>query len=132
LGEDWVTWPGTGVPKGFVMETGGQTFRVTMNATEHMAEMVGKVPVGPKEQAGKLLSAGQLKNPGVWSPSPGARMAGVDYPLSSLAGALEQAARKYGKLPPQRFPLEMFGNWELGIDTREIPWVVEHAKLISR
>lgn len=120
-------WPGTAVPKGFVMETGGQTFRVTINATEHMAEQMGKVAIRPGEQAGKLLSGGQLNNPGVWSTSPGARMAEVDYPLSSLAGALEQAARKYSKLPPQRFPLEMFGNWELGIDTRVKPWIVEHA-----
>jgi hypothetical protein len=120
-------WPGTAVPKGFVMETGGQTFRVTINATEHMAEQAGKIAVRPGEQAGKWLSAGDLKNPGVWSTSPGARMAEVDYPLSSLAGALEQAARKYGTLPPQRFPKEMFGNWELGIDTQVKPWVVEHA-----
>ena len=120
-------WPGTAVPKGFVMETGGQTFRVTINATEHMAEKVGKVPARADEQAGKLLTGGQLNNPGVWSTSPGARMAQVEYPLSSLAGSLEQAAQKYGRLSPQRFPLEIFGNWELGIDTRVKPWVVEHA-----
>jgi len=113
FGEDW---PGTAVPRGFTMETGGQTFRVTVNATEHMAEY-----------AGRSMSKGQLHNPGIWSTSPGARFAEVDYPLSSLAGALEQAALKYGNLPPQRFPLEDFGNWELGIDTRVTPWVVEHA-----
>jgi hypothetical protein len=98
------------------METGGRSFRVTVNATEHMAEYASRLP-----------TKGQLENPGIWSTSPGARLTEVDYPLSSLAGALEQAALKYGKLPPQRFPLEKFGNWELGIDTRETPWVVEHA-----
>jgi hypothetical protein len=113
FGDDW---PGTSVPRGFVMEIGGAKFRVTVNATEHMAEYAGRSP-----------SVGQLRNPGVWSTSPSARFAEVDYPLSSLAGALEQAALKYRGLPPQRFPLERFGNWELGIDTRETPWVVEHA-----
>jgi hypothetical protein len=113
FGEDW---PGTTVPRGFIMETGGRTFRVTVNATEHMAEY-----------AGRMHSAGQLSRAGVWSTSPWSRFTQVDYPLSSLAGALEQAALKYGKLPPQRFPLEQFGNWELGIDTRSTPWVVEHA-----
>ncbi len=107
---------GTSVPKGFIMETGGQQFRVTINACEHMAE-----------HAARVLTAGQLKNPGVWSTSPGNRLAQVDFPLSSLAGALEQAAKKYGALPRQRFKLEQFGNWELGIDSQTTPWVVEHA-----
>lgn len=113
FGEDF---PGTSVPKGFIMETGGQRFRVTINACEHMAEHAAKVP-----------TAGQLRNPGVWSTSPGNRLAQVDFPLSSLAGALEQAAKKYGSMPRQRFKLENFGNWELGIDTQTTPWVVEHA-----
>ena len=113
FGEDF---PGTSVPKGFVMETGGQQFRVTINACEHMAEYAARTP-----------TAGQLKNPGVWSTSPGNRLAQVDFPLSSLAGALEQAAKKYGALPRQRFKLEQFGNWELGIDSQSTPWVVEHA-----
>ena len=98
------------------METGGRTFRVTVNATKHMAEYAGRLP-----------TAGDLRNPGVWSTSPWARFFQTDYPLASLAGALEQAALKYGKLPPQRFPLERFGNWELGVDTSATPWVVEHA-----
>jgi hypothetical protein len=118
FGDDW---PGTAVPRGFIMETGGRTFRVTVNATEHMAEYAARSP-----------TVGQLRNPGVWPTSPGAQFAEVDYPLSSLAGALEQAALKYGKLPPQRFPLERFGNWELGIDTRATPWVVEHAVPMGR
>jgi hypothetical protein len=109
-------WAGTAVPRGFVVQTGGQTFRVTINATEHMAEYAARSP-----------STGQLRNPGVWATSPGAQFAEVEYPLSTLAGALEQAAQKYGNLPPQRFPLERFGNWELGIDTQTKPWVVEHA-----
>jgi hypothetical protein len=113
FGEDF---PGTSVPKGFLMETGGQQFRITINACEHMAEYAAKAP-----------SAGQLTNPGVWSTSPGNRLAQVDFPLSSLAGALEQAAKKYGALPRQRFKLEQFGNWELGIDSQSTPWVVEHA-----
>jgi hypothetical protein len=118
FGEDF---PGTSVPKGFIMETGGQQFRVTINACEHMAQYAGRTP-----------SAGQLRNPGVWSTSPGNRIVQVDYPLSSLAGALEQAAKKYGGMPKQRFPLEKFGNWELGIDTRSAPWVVEHALPLSK
>ena len=98
------------------METGGQQFRVTANACKHMAEYAARSP-----------TAGQLQNPGVWSTSAGNRMAQVDYPLSSLAGALEQAAKKYATLPRQRFRLERFGDWELGIDTTFTPWVVEHA-----
>jgi hypothetical protein len=113
FGDNWI---GTAVPRGFVMETGGQSFRVTANATKHMAEY-----------AARSVTAGQLKNPGVWPTSPFARFAEVDYPLSSLAGALEQAAAKYAKLPPKRHDLERFGNWELGIDTRGKPWIVEHA-----
>jgi membrane protein implicated in regulation of membrane protease activity len=114
-------WPGTAVPRSFLVESGGQNFRVIPNATKHMAEYAARMP-----------SRGALRNPGVWSISPGARFAEVDYPLSSLAGALEQAALKYRTLPPQRFSLEKFGNWELGIDTRASPWIVEHALPIGK
>jgi hypothetical protein len=112
FGEDW---PGTSVPRGFTLEVGGRTFRVTPNATKHMAENVGR-----------LASGGELDNPGVWSTSPGARLAQVDYPLSSLAGALEQAAGRLKSLPPQRHFFKE-GNWELGIDTADNPWAVYHA-----
>lgn len=112
FGEDW---PGTSVPRGFRIEVGGRTFRVTPNATKHMAENASQLPTG-----------GQLAQPGVWTTSPGARMTQVDYPLSSLAGALEQAAQRLQGQPAQRhFFVE--GNWELGIDTADSPWAVYHA-----
>jgi hypothetical protein len=112
FGDDW---PGTAVPQGFTMEVGGRTFRVTVNATKHMAENVGRLP-----------GSGELANPGVWSTSPGGRIAQVDYPLSSLAGALERAAQRLAGLPPQRHFFSE-GNWELGIDTADNPWAVYHA-----
>jgi hypothetical protein len=117
FGDDW---PGTSVPRGFTMEVGGRTFRVTVNATKHMAENVGRLP-----------SAGELANPGVWSTSPGMRLAQVDYPLSSLAGALEEAAQRLSGLPPQRHFFRQ-GNWELGIDTADNPWAVYHAVPVGK
>jgi hypothetical protein len=112
FGEDW---PGTAVPRGFNIRVGGRTFRVHPNATKHMAENAGRMP-----------SAGELRNPGTWSPSPGAPMAEIDYPLSSLAGALEQAAARLQGLPRQRHFFQQ-GNWQLGVDTGAEPWVVYHA-----
>ncbi len=109
------SFPGTSIPRGFLMRVGGRVFRVTANASKHMAEYATKAP-----------TAGQLREPGAWSPNPWNKGASVQYPFSSLAGTLEQAAKRLNGLPGQRHMIDV-GNWELGIDTADKPWAVFHA-----
>src|SRR5262249_53166020 len=60
-------YPGTAIPQGFTLQVGTRTFTIKPNATKHMAEYVrGKAGVG-------------------------AFAAGTEFPISSLAGALEHA-----------------------------------------
>jgi hypothetical protein len=114
FGEDF---PGTRVPKGFRLEVAGREYRVTANACEHMAERM---------QARVKTSTG---GEGSWPRSPW--RSEVDYPLSSLAGALEQATPDLlKKLPGRNFFIQ--GNWELGVDTADNPWAVYHARPLEQ
>lgn len=60
--------------------------------------------------------------------NPWAKVDQVDYPISALAGALEQADRQLVKMAPSKAakPKNIDG-WELVVDTTVKPWRVEHA-----
>jgi hypothetical protein len=114
-------FPQTTVPQGFRMTVSGREFRVTPNACKHMAE--------------RILSPRGIRNPWGdaqgWPRSPWNAVQQVDYPLSSLAGALEQATRRLIGKPGGRHSFTV-GNWELGIDTADTPWAVFHARPITQ
>ncbi len=94
-------WAGTSIPRSFTLKIGKREFTIKANATEHMAE--------------RARTHGSV----------GARMGQVDFPLSSLAGALEQAELS-GKLGPllrgqvprlgtKQMPFRV-GEWELSLE----------------
>jgi hypothetical protein len=98
FGEDF---PGTSIPKGFRLKVGNRTFVIKPNATKHMADHIrGRTGVG--------AYAGQ-----------------VEFPLSSLAAALEEAEAGGGLRPLLRrevlrlgTPEQPFriGDWELALE----------------
>jgi hypothetical protein len=131
--EEGENFPGTAVPRGFKMEVRGRTFRVTSNACEHMVERLAsrvKNPSGYDGPAAALEKMSGQRPPGnTWPRQP--FVSEVDYPLSSLAGALEQAAKQLeGKAAGRHF--FTVGNWELGIDTADSPWAVYHAQPLTQ
>jgi hypothetical protein len=114
-------FPGTTVPQGFTITVGEQQFRITANACKHMSE--------------RIASSKGIPNPwgdGLGLPrSPWQQIGQNEYPISSLASALEEAASRLRNLPPNRHPLTV-DNWELGIDTVDSPWAVYHARPLTQ
>lgn len=104
--------PGTAIPQGFKLKVGGRTFYIKSNATKHMAE---------RARANASL---------------GAYAGRVEFPISSLAAALEQAeargdlapllSRKVARLgtPAQPFRVD---EWELSIELVNGQLEVLHA-----
>lgn len=112
---------GTTVPQGFTIRVGQQHFRVTANACKHMFE--------------RIASKKGIPNPwgdGLGLPrSPWQGIGQNEYPLSSLASALEEATPRLTNLPRGRHSL-VIDNWELGIDTAGSPWAVYHARPVTQ
>jgi hypothetical protein len=132
VSEPGPNWEGTSVPQTFTMKVGGQVFKVLRNATEHMWEYA-REPVMKGEGRARQQVGWSSKNP--WGSA-----SEVDYPLSSLAGALEQAAKQLkGTVPGEgappvqgapagyQYPLMYFDNWEIGLAPGEGFWKVTHA-----
>jgi len=105
-------WPGTSVPQSFTLRIGDREFFIKPNATKHLADYA-------KGHA-----------------SMGSQMTQTDFPLSSLAGALEsmdlqgrllplmnkQAERIGSKQSPMRI-----GEWELSVELVNGKLEVLHA-----
>ena len=93
--------PGTQIAQNFTLKVGNRVFKIKPNATKHMAERA------------------------IGRPNLGAYAGQVEYPISSLAGALEQAQNS-GRLAPllngtvtrlgtQAAPF-VVGDWELSLE----------------
>jgi hypothetical protein len=100
-------WPAT-----IEMRVGGETFVLTTNAIKHMAE---RMPAKARS-----LAADDWNRP--WSGA-----AGLDFPLSSLAGALEKLAARLPNKARKHHEGLLVDEWELGVTTEATPWRVTHA-----
>jgi hypothetical protein len=111
-------FPGTAVPQGFLLKVGGRTFHVKPHAVKHMVE---KSAAALRQRPLEALAAQRHQ---------------VDFPISSLAGALEQAeARGFltsllqsgrGRLGSRDVPLRV-GDWELAVELIDGRLEVFHA-----
>jgi hypothetical protein len=131
--------PGTSIPERLRLRVGSREFDVSRNAAKIGPE--GK-PIGPAtkhlgERAARSLDSVEpvpptAKNPNPpprtssWPKSEWAKAAEVDFPISSLASALDQAEAQLIFRPPGSHFLRVEG-WELGIDTTGPVWKVYHA-----
>jgi hypothetical protein len=97
----------SGVARDFRLKVGGREFRVHANATKHMEEH---------------SNSKSAERPG----HEGRRDASVDFPISSLAAALESIMEKLTSADPGRISATT-SSWELGVDTKDTPWCVYHA-----
>jgi hypothetical protein len=85
-----------------------------------------KLPPGLRERA--IAESKKVASPEKWDKSAWSKAAQTDFPMSSLAGALDQAEAQLIFQPPSKFakPVNIEG-WELVIDTTGPVWRVEHA-----
>jgi hypothetical protein len=69
------------------------------------------------------------KDAGKWEKSEWAKAAQIDFPISSLASALDQAeAQLIFKMPSSSAKPVGLESWELIIDTTNPVWRVYHAE----
>jgi hypothetical protein len=107
---------GSSIPEWIHIRVGNRMFQLERNALKMGPE---SRPIGP----GTKHLAERAQDAGEW-----ANAAKVDFPMSSLAGALEEAElRLMAKLlePGKMLIIE---GWELGVSTKQVPWRVYHAK----
>jgi hypothetical protein len=107
--------PNTSIPEWLRLKVGKREWRVERNATK--LDRSGK-PIGPatKHLGEKAQGAGGF-----------AKLSQVDFPISSLAGALEEAERRLLAKTAHSGTLFTVEGWELGISTKETVWRVYHA-----
>ena len=114
--------PGTSIPEWMHLRVSNQEFRLERNAAK--LDQFGK-PIGPST---KHLAEKGIKDPARDWARMGGKQGLVDFPMSALAGGLEEATKliKSGRAQPgQMITVEA---WEFGINTSKKPWVVFHAK----
>jgi hypothetical protein len=112
--------PSTGEPIGPAMKHLGERAQVTGSRPEMEQAM--------RDADVKLDS----KDAGKWPKSEWSKAAHVDFPISSLASALDQAeAQLIFKMPQSGAKPVGLENWELIIDTTKPVWRVFHAEYTS-
>jgi hypothetical protein len=108
---------GSSIPESMTIRVGNRVFDVIRNKEKPDA---AAKPIGPalKHLGEKALGASE------W-----AKMAQTDFPVSSLAAALDQAeAQLIFQLPQARAKPVKLDHWELLIDTTKEVWTVFHAE----
>ena len=112
---------GTSIPKWLDIRVHTRRFRVERNefAKDKFGEFIGPAMKHVGDEAEKANA---------W-----AKLAQTDFPISSLAAALEQAESQLMFQPPSKRakPLKI-DNWEFIIDTTGPVWKVFHAMYTSR
>jgi hypothetical protein len=136
--------PNTSIPESMKIKVGERVFEIIRNA-DKVDPKTGK-PIGPAmkhlgERAQVTESGAGLeqavedsgvklhpKDVGKWEKSEWSKAYQVDFPISSLASALDQAeAQLIFKMPQSDSKPVGLANWELIIDTRNPVWRVYHA-----
>jgi len=108
---------GSSIPESMTIRVGNRVFDIVRN--KEKLDPAGK-PIGP---ALKHLGE-KAKGASEW-----AKMAQTDFPVSSLAAALDQAEAQLTFQPPQaRAKPVKLDHWELLIDTTKEVWTVFHAE----
>jgi hypothetical protein len=111
-------YPGTAIPQGFKLKVGGRTFVIKPNATKHMAE-----------RARAAAQARPYSTLGAYSTQ-------TEFPISSLAAALEHAEKRGDLAPLLKGTMTRLGTeaqpfrvdeWELSIDIKNGTLEVLHA-----
>jgi hypothetical protein len=108
---------GSSIPETMTIRVGSRVFEVIRN--KEKVDAAGK-PIGPaiKHLGEKARGASE------W-----AKMVQTDFPVSSLAAALDQAEAQLIFQPPQaRAKPVKLDHWELLIDTTKEAWMVFHAE----
>jgi hypothetical protein len=129
-------------PKGPVLKHMGERAQVTERspsleqATKALREQhenepppseLDNLPPGLRERA--VQESQRIESPQKWDKSPWSKAAQTDFPISSLAAALDQAEAQLIFQPPQEYAKPTgLTNWELVIDTTGPVWRVEHAE----
>jgi hypothetical protein len=108
--------PGTSIPESLRIRVNNREFNVARNAAK-IEKGTGKA-IGPatKHMGEKAVGATQ------W-----AKGAQVDFPISSLAGALEEAETRLVAGSAHSGTFFTVEGWELGINSTTTPWTVYHA-----
>ena len=114
LAESTEKIPGTSIPVSMRLKVGQREFLVERSAVKADGTVIGPATKHMGEVAVKANE---------W-----AKIAGTDFPISSLAGALDQAeAQLIFQSPNQRAQPVKLDHWELLIDTTKPVWKVFHA-----
>jgi hypothetical protein len=122
--------PGTSIPEWIKLRVGHREFHVNRNAGKIGPD--GK-PIGPatKHMGERAPLTHKTTDPdgrvSEWPKSEWSKAAETDFPVSSLASALDQAEAQLLFKPPGSHFLRGPDGWELGIDTTQAVWRVYHA-----
>lgn len=135
--------PGSSIPVSMDMQVNGRLWNIERNAgkitngqpigptTKHLGEHASRHNRAPmvSGQAGQPHSHIPSKQPDV--KGTGSNVYGqhtqVDFPMSSLAGALAEAEKRVIKDATLSGKIFRVEGWELGISTKEKVWKVWHA-----
>jgi hypothetical protein len=137
--------PNTSVPESMKIKVGERVFEIIRNkdkinaatgeaigpATKHLGERAQVTASRPAVDQAMRDADVQIhpKDAGRWEKSAWAKAAQVDFPMSSLASALDQAeAQLIFKTPDAAAKPVGLDNWELIIDTTKPIWRVYHAE----
>jgi len=138
--------PNTSIPEHMKIKVGERVFEIVRNQDKidpHTGEPIGPAMKHLGERAQKKMGASPTlaqamresdvklhpKDATPWEKSEWSKAAQTDFPISSLAAALDQAeAQLIFKMPqPDAKPLGL-DNWELIINTTNPVWRVFHAE----
>jgi hypothetical protein len=139
----------TSVPESMKIKVGERVFEIIRNqdkidpntgepigpAMKHLGERAQVTGSRPAMEQAMQDSDVQLhpKDAGRWEKSAWSKAAQIDFPISSLASALDQAeGQLIFKLPQSDAKPVGLDNWELIIDTTKPVWRVYHAEYTPR
>jgi hypothetical protein len=137
--------PNTSIPESMKIKVGERVFEVIRNqdkinpqtgeaigpATKHLGERAQVTGSRPAMERAMRDSDVQLhpKDAKNWEKSEWSKAAQIDFPISSLAAALDQAeAQLIFKMPQSDAKPVGLDNWELIINTTSPVWRVFHAE----
>lgn len=125
--------PETSIPESIKIQVGDRVFEVIRNK-DKIDPRTGEA-IGPatKHLGERAQVTGSRPGQESWPKSEWSRAALTDFPMSSLAAALDQAeAQLMFQLPQAGAKPVGLANWELIIDTTRPVWRVYHAEYTPR
>jgi hypothetical protein len=141
--------PNTSIPESMKIKVGERVFEIIRNqdkidprtgepigpAMKHLGERAQVTGSRPEMEQAMRDSDVQLhpNDAGRWGKSEWSKAAQIDFPISSLASALDQAeGQLIFKMPQSDAKPVGLENWELIIDTTQPVWRVYHAEYTPR